>query len=85
MSMNTNIAQGKWREIKGEIQKAWGMLTDDELEKTKGDAKAIAGILQQKYGRAEEDFSEKLGSIFSRFENTRERATENFKDTLKRV
>lgn len=85
MSINANIAKGKWREIKGEIQKAWGKLTDDELEKTKGDAKAIAGILQQKYGRAEEDFSEKLGSIFSRFENTRDHAAEDLKDTLKRV
>ena len=49
MNLNENTIKGKWLEIKGDIQKAWGKLTDDELEKTKGDMKAIGGLIQQKY------------------------------------
>ncbi|ASD63596.1 CsbD family protein [Bdellovibrio bacteriovorus] len=62
--MNKDVIQGKWKEIKGDLHKAWGNITDDEWEKTKGDATAIAGILQQKYGMAKEEASEKVSSVF---------------------
>lgn len=37
MKFNENTIKGKWLEIKGEIQKSWGKLTDDEIDKTQGD------------------------------------------------
>lgn len=43
--MNENTIKGHWLEIKGDIQKAWGRLTDSELDQTKGDAKAISGLI----------------------------------------
>lgn len=67
--MNQEILKGKWTEIKGEIQKTWGNLTGDDLEKTKGNLKSIAGLLQQKYGLAQEDASEKITELYSRFED----------------
>lgn len=66
--INENYTAGKWKEIKGSLQKAWGNLTSDELDKTEGDATKIAGILQSKYGLAQEDARSKLHDIFSRFE-----------------
>ena len=41
MAINENTIKGKWLEIKGDVRKAWGKLTDDELEQTKGDMTAI--------------------------------------------
>lgn len=71
--MNKDTIQGKWNEIKGELRKTWGNITDDEFEKTKGDAQAIAGIVQQRYGLAKEDASEKVSSLMSRYaESTKE-------------
>lgn len=67
--MNENIFKGKWKEVKGEIQKAWGNLTGDELDKTKGDIKAISGLIQQKYGLAQESAREKLDKLVGRFNN----------------
>lgn len=64
--MNKDIIQGKWKEIKGDLQKTWGKITDDEWEKTKGDATAIAGILQQKYGIAKDEASEKVSGVMNR-------------------
>lgn len=69
--MNKDIISGKWTEIKGEIQKKWGSLTNDEVDKTQGDLKAMAGLLQQKYGLAKEEASEKLHSLYSRFIDSR--------------
>lgn len=83
MELNQNIAQGKWREIKGEIQKAWGKLTDDEIEQTKGDLTSIGGLIQQKYGSAQEDYKDKLSGILKRFEVQKDRIVENAKDKLR--
>jgi uncharacterized protein YjbJ (UPF0337 family) len=63
--INENIAGGNWKELKGRIQAAWGKLTHDELETTKGDALVIAGLIQQKYGIAQEDARKKVNDLFS--------------------
>ncbi len=69
MTMNENVVKGKWLEIKGEVRKAWGKLTDDELEKTAGDRKAIGGLIQQRYGDEQEKYESKLSDIFKKFED----------------
>ncbi len=65
--MNQDILQGKWKEIKGEIQKTWGDMTSDELEQSKGNLTSISGLIQQKYGYKKEEVSTKLDSILARF------------------
>ena len=62
MTFNQETIQGKWLEIKGEVLKSWGKITNDEIDKTKGDAMAIAGLVQQKYGEGKEEFQKKLDS-----------------------
>ncbi|HEY8271752.1 MAG TPA: CsbD family protein [Pseudobdellovibrionaceae bacterium] len=83
MTINENAAKGKWLEIKGDIQKAWGNLTDDDLEKTKGDMKAVGGLIQQKYGQAQESYSKKLSDIFARIESKKDAVVTDVKNNLK--
>lgn len=77
--MNQSQIAGKWKEIKGEIRKAWGNLTDDEVEQTKGNMESISGLIQQKFGLTKEQASERLKKVYSKFEN----ATEDAKDKLR--
>ena len=65
--INDNILKGKWKELKGEVQKIWGRLTDDELEQTKGEATSLSGLVQRKYGIKEEEFRSKVNGIVSKF------------------
>lgn len=81
--MNNDTIKGKWLEIKGDIQKAWGNLTDDELEKTKGDLKSIQGLIQQKYGQAQETYSQKLSDIFGKYSDKKDNAVDSVKSKLK--
>ncbi len=83
MTINQNTVQGKWNEIKGDLQKAWGKLTDDELEKTKGDVKAITGLLQQRYGQSQEGYDKKLADIFKRFDQKKDEMIEQVKTVIK--
>lgn len=81
--INENTVKGKWLEIKGDIRKAWGKLTDDELEQTKGDMTAIGGLIQQRYGDKQETYRQKLSDIFERFEQKKDQKIQDIKDRLK--
>ena len=80
---NQSQIQGKWKEIKGDIQKKWADLTGDELDKTKGNMTAIAGIIQGKYGAKKEEVSNHLKDIVGRYEQKAAQASENIKNKLK--
>ncbi len=69
MTINEEIIKGKWLEIKGEIQKKWGKLTEDEIEQTKGDMNSIAGLVLQKYGAEAGQFQETFSKIVSSFQD----------------
>ncbi|MBY0415065.1 MAG: CsbD family protein [Bdellovibrionales bacterium] len=62
--LNEETMKGKWKEVKGGVQKMWGQLTDDELEKAKGDVTALSGIIQQRYGESKETVQTKLNDYF---------------------
>jgi uncharacterized protein YjbJ (UPF0337 family) len=83
MNINENVVKGKWLEIKGDVQKAWGKLTNDELDKTKGDMKSISGLIQQKYGKSQGDYEKKLSNIFNKFEKKKDEAIDETKKRLK--
>jgi uncharacterized protein YjbJ (UPF0337 family) len=45
-----DIIAGKWTQLKGEMQAKSGDLTDDDFDVAKGDARYLAGRLQERYG-----------------------------------
>ena len=53
--MNTEQMKGKWMQVKGEIKKQWGKLTDDELDRIAGEKDKLVGKLQEKYGITKEE------------------------------
>ena len=53
--MNWDQIQGKWKQLKGEIQSRWGKLTDDEIDWIDGNREKLVGKLQEKYGYAKEE------------------------------
>ncbi len=83
MKMNENIIKGKWLEFRGEVRKAWGKITDDELDRTKGDLKAIGGLIQQRYGEAQESYNKKLKTIAEQIEQKKEAVVSEVKKDLK--
>ena len=58
--MNEDIFKGKWEQVKGSVQKQWGKLTNDDLDKINGDRKKLAGRIQEVYGIKEEEADKQL-------------------------
>ncbi len=65
--INENIIKGQWKEIKGEIQKKWGQLTNDDLDRVQGDVKALEGLMQKKLGFQQEHARTELSSFLERW------------------
>lgn len=65
--MNTDILKGKWTQIKGDVKKTFGKLTDDDLMKMEGDLTHAAGVIQERYGitreEAEKRWNEFTGKV----------------------
>ncbi len=53
--MNTDIFEGNWKQFKGEVQKQWGKLTDDQFDQIEGSRDKLIGIIQESYGVARDD------------------------------
>ncbi len=64
---NENVVKGKWKEIKGDLQKAWGRLTDDELESAKGDISKFTGTVQRKYGLGQEEVRNQITEMVNKY------------------
>ncbi len=53
--MNADIAEGKWKQLKGNLKQQWSKLTDDDLDRINGKREEWAGIMQEKYGMGREE------------------------------
>ena len=58
--MNKNRIEGSWDQVKGHVQKAWGKLTDNDLDVIEGDRKQLAGKIQERYGVAQDEATKQI-------------------------
>lgn len=79
--MNDNLISGKWNEIKGDILNMWGKLSDDEVEKAKGNILSLAGTIQQRFGLAKEEAAAKINKILEKYKNESKENLDNKKNT----
>ncbi len=58
--MNDNIAEGRWKRIRGSAKERRSYLSDNSLDRTEGRFEKLAGVLQEKYGYTREKADEKI-------------------------
>ena len=64
--MNRDILEGKWSQLRGEVKRKWGRLTDDELDEMEGNADKLVGRLQEEYGYSREQAERELTELSRR-------------------
>jgi uncharacterized protein YjbJ (UPF0337 family) len=62
--MNKETLKGQWKQLKGQVRKQWGKLTDDDLDQIHGDAEILAGKIQERYGRAKDEAQREVDKFF---------------------
>lgn len=58
--MNSDIFEGKWKQLKGKVKTQWGKLTDDDIDVAEGHSQYLAGKLQERYGITKEKAEEEI-------------------------
>ncbi len=61
--MNNDILKGKWNQIKGDVKKTFGKLTDNDMLVIEGDATKAAGLVQERYGCTREEAEKRWGTF----------------------
>jgi uncharacterized protein YjbJ (UPF0337 family) len=69
--MNGDIFEGKWKQLRGQIQKNWGDLTDNDLDKIKGTRTEFEGLLQERYGYTKEKAKTELDTFLTATEKSK--------------
>lgn len=63
--MDRDQIEGKWTEIKGRLRESYGDLTEDDIQKARGDREQMEGMLQQKYGKTKDEARQEVDRILS--------------------
>ncbi|MFP4217048.1 MAG: CsbD family protein [Phycisphaerae bacterium] len=58
--MDPEQIKGNWKQIKGDIKKEWGKLTDDDLKEAEGHRDSLIGKIQERYGIAKDEAREQV-------------------------
>jgi len=78
-TMNADIFEGRWRQLRGELRSWWGRLSDDDLENIAGQKDTLLGMLQEKYGytreQAQHEVDRRLKEYDERMGQTRQSAS----------
>ena len=72
--MNPEILKGRWHQVKGEVRKRWGKLTDDDVTQIEGQAEKMIGKLQERYGYKREQAEKELNDFLNAPSGTRRTA-----------
>lgn len=60
--MNRDTLKGQWTQLKGQVRKQWGKLTDDEIDQIQGNAEILIGKIQERYGYSRERAEKEIDS-----------------------
>ena len=65
--MNEDVFEGRWKQWKGDMKRAWGKLTDDDFDRAEGNRDKLVGAIQERYGwernKAEQELDRFLEGI----------------------
>jgi uncharacterized protein YjbJ (UPF0337 family) len=75
----SDILEGQWKQIRGNIKEWWGKLTDDDVDRISGKRDRLVGALQENYGwtkrEAEDEIDDRLSDLEDDFDEEFDRET----------
>jgi uncharacterized protein YjbJ (UPF0337 family) len=78
--VNTQVLQGQWNQVRGQLKKRWGQLTEDDLKFANGNLDQLVGRIQNKTGEAREAIESFLDEMTSQGASAVSQAAESVKN-----
>jgi uncharacterized protein YjbJ (UPF0337 family) len=63
--MNPDILKGRWLQVKGDIRRRWGKLTDNDVTEIEGRVEILIGKLQERYGMKREEAQKQISEFLT--------------------
>jgi uncharacterized protein YjbJ (UPF0337 family) len=63
VGMNPDILKGRWHQVRGDIRKRWGKLTDNDILEIEGHLEKMIGKLQERYGFNREEAEKQINEF----------------------
>ncbi|MEM8527523.1 MAG: CsbD family protein [Bacteroidota bacterium] len=63
MSATADKIKGNWNQVKGELKKKYGQLTDDDLAYQEGKEDELLGRIQERTGETKQDIKNWIDSL----------------------
>ena len=86
--MNSDVIQGKWKQVAGDVKTFFGKLTDDDMQQINGNTEKMVGVLQERYGYSREQaqnewnkFTKDRGAMWNDAKDSAHTASNDVKDT----
>jgi uncharacterized protein YjbJ (UPF0337 family) len=77
MAANLQNLQGQWNQLKGDVKKKWGQLTDDDLRWTNGNVDQLIGRIQERTGEKREQIEKYFDTLMSQGSSVLSNAVES--------
>lgn len=75
---NREELQGHWNQVKGRLKEHWGQLTEDDLQRARGSADQLVGVVQEKTGAARAEVEKFLDHVLN--ESLADQASQKFNE-----
>lgn len=66
--MNSDILEGKWKQLRGDMKQWWGKLTDDDFDTIAGKKDKLIGKVQERYGYARDQAEREVDKRLAEYE-----------------
>jgi ElaB/YqjD/DUF883 family membrane-anchored ribosome-binding protein len=83
---NVDVLRTRWRDLRDDIQRHWGRLSEPQIEAVRGDVDELVDLVQETYGynreRARDEVDRFLDESRVRLDEARERVAETVQETV---
>ncbi len=62
-------ADAKWREMKGAVRNLWANLSEEELERCRGNLYEVSSLIEERYFESREEIRLKIDQLLNSFDN----------------
>jgi uncharacterized protein YjbJ (UPF0337 family) len=60
MDAQSQQVEGSWKQFKGKLREAWGVLSENDLDRYEGKMDQLVGHVEEKTGSAKQSLSERI-------------------------
>lgn len=71
---------GHWNQIKGKIREQWGQITEDDLQRARGEVDQLVGLIQEKTGEGRAQIEQALERMSEEYSSTLRAASSAARD-----